>query len=373
MSAMRSHRRLRLLTAAVAVGALGGALTACSSHASGAEHPAASGSSNLLTNTGSDRDQKLAAEAKKEGALFVYTSNTATEAAAKEFGTQHPDIKVTTYLAKATDLLTRLKAETAAHKVGGDFIGMSNADMPQADAAGYLVPYYSPSVNEQPADTVKAGPTKGTVIFAADREDYTVLGWNTKLISRDEAPKTYDDLLDPRWKGKMAISGHTTGINWLGVVDDAKGDGYIQKLKAQQIRVQDVTAAALADLVSSGEVPLSPNLGLSDVIKLKGQGAPLDWLPLEPAPAAGGSDGIIAGAKHPAAALMFIDYLHGKQGQEFMVGQGVLSPRQDVPTPGLKPEDVKFKSEDVSAKYSADEYAQKYTVWQNLMHQTFVS
>lgn len=323
----------------------------------------------ILTYTGSDRQARLEEQAKQEGAFVLYTSNTATEAAAKEFGKQHPEIKVTTYLAQDTDLLTRLKTEYAADKVEADALGMSNSSMPQALQAGYLTQYYSPTVNEQPKETVKAGDATGTVSLAADREDYTVLGWNTNKVNSADAPKTYDDLLNSQWKGKMSLVAHSTGVNWIGVVEDTKGKDFISKLGAQQIRVQDVTAAAITDLVVSGEVPLSPNVGLSNVIKAKNKGAPIDWTPLEPAAAAGGSDSIIGKAKHPAAALLFLDYMHSQQGQQFMVSQGVISPRDDVPTPGL--DRTKFKSVDLSTKYSADEYADKHNEWQSLMQQTF--
>jgi iron(III) transport system substrate-binding protein len=361
------------ITSALAGGLLVVSLASCSSDASGDSGDSGDNAASfkILTDTSSDRDSKLEAQAKTEGKLVVYTSNTATEAAAKEFGKLHPDIKVSTYLGKATDLLTRLAAEFDANKVGGDVIGMSDANMPEAKENGFFAEFYSPSVNEQPESTIVSGAADGTVLYAADREDYTVLGWNTDKIKDDEAPKTYEDLLDPKWDGQMAISGHTTGINWIGTVADSQGEAYFSKLKKQHVRVQDVTSAALTDLVSSGEVPLSPNLGLSDIIKLTATGAPLAWRALEPAPAAGGSDGVLNKAKHPAAALMFIDYLHSKEGQEFMVGQGVLSPREDVPTPGL--DDVSFDSLDVSAEYSADEYAEKYTEWQDMMQEAFVS
>jgi ABC-type Fe3+ transport system substrate-binding protein len=106
------------------------------------------------------------------------------------------------------------------------------------------------------------------------------------------------------------------------------------------------------------------------VVKDKAKGAPLDWVAIPPAPAAGGSDGILTQAKDPAAALLFVDYLHSKEGQTFMVGQGVISPRTDVATPGLG--DVDFPSVDLSNKYTPDQYAQKYDSWQALMQSTFV-
>jgi len=319
---------------------------------------------------GSDREQKLEAGAKKEGAFVLYTSNTATEAAGKEFGKMHPELKVTTYLAQANDLLNRLKQETAANKVGGDVLGVSDSDIPQAEAAGFLQEFYSPTVNEQPADTVKAGKTKGDVVYAADRESYTIMGFNTKLVNKADVPTTLDGLLDPRWKGKMAISNHTTGVNWVGVVDDAKGDGFFKQLAAQQIQAQDVTAAALTDLVASGQIAMSPNLGLSDVILARSKGAPIDWVPIEPVPAANGSDGLLAKAKHPNAALLFLDYLHSKDGQQFMVSKGNISPRTDVPAPGVG--EITFKSVDVSQQYDAAQYADKYAKWQALLNQTFV-
>ena len=87
-----------------------------------------------------------------------------------------------------------------------------------------------------------------------------------------------------------------------------------------------MSGAALATLMASGEVPLSPTMFDSNVFVVKRTGAPVEWRPIDPVVANVGYSGIVARAPHPHAALLFIDYLHSKEGQQLVVKGGLSSP-----------------------------------------------
>jgi len=91
-------------------------------------------------------------------------------------------------------------------------------------------------------------------------ESYLSIGYNTSLVSDAEAPKTLDDLLDPKWKGKMGFAGTSTLANWIGAVLKEKDEAYLRKLALQNIRVIPASARAVANMVISGELWLSPTI-----------------------------------------------------------------------------------------------------------------
>ena len=80
------------------------------------------------------------------------------------------------------------------------------------------------------------------------------MGFNTTLVSPNDGPKAVKDLLDPKWKGKMSIAGTSTGVRWIGSTIEVMGREFLDKLAEQDIKVQDMSGAALAGLVASGEV-----------------------------------------------------------------------------------------------------------------------
>src|SRR5918994_7270429 len=85
-----------------------------------------------------------------------------------------------------------------------------------------------------------------------------------------------------KWKGKMSIAGTSTGVRWVGSVPIIMGREFLNKLAEQEIKVQNISGAALAGLVVSGEVPLSPTIFDANVTLAKQKGAPVEWRPLEP-------------------------------------------------------------------------------------------
>jgi len=165
----------------------------------------------------------------------------------------------------------------------------------------------------------------------------------------------------------MAIAGTSTGVRWIGSVLDHLGREYLEKIAAQEIRVQDMAAAALAGLVASGEVPLSPTIFDANVTVAKQKGAPIEWRALEPVVTTVGYSGISAKAQSPHAALLFLDYVHSKEGQQGIMKGGLWSPRDDVGTV-----EQKFKKLYLDEKYSIDELETKFNQWETLLRQLFI-
>jgi iron(III) transport system substrate-binding protein len=193
------------------------------------------------------------------------------------------------------------------------------------------------------------------------------LGFNTTLVSPNDGPKAVKDLLDPKWKGKMSIAGTSTGVRWIGSTIEVMGREFLDKLAEQDIKVQDMSGAALAGLVASGEVPLSPTIFDADVTVAKQKGAPIEWRPLEPVVTTVGYSGLSSKAPHAHAALLFLDYVHSKEGQQLMMKGGLWSPREDTGT-----REQKFKKIYLDEKYSLEEIEGKFTQWENLMRQLFM-
>jgi iron(III) transport system substrate-binding protein len=114
-------------------------------------------------------------------------------------------------------------------------------------------------------------------------------------------------------------------------------------------------------------VPLSPTIFDSNIFTAKKTGAPVEWRPLEPVIAGVGSSGMTTKAPHPYAALLFLDYLHSKEGQQVVMRGGLSSAREDIGSL-----EHKFKKTYQEAQYSSEEFEKKFNEWQELMRQLFI-
>src|SRR5262249_50277666 len=123
---------------------------------------------------------------------------------------------------------------------------------------------------------------------------------------------------------------HVYRRRWVGSSLDTPGREFLNKMTEQEVTVQNMSGAALAGLVASGEVPLSPTIFDADVTVAKQKGAPIEWRPLDPVVTTVGYSGLSSKAPHPHAALLFLDYVHSKEGQQLMMKGGLWSPRNDL-------------------------------------------
>ena len=330
-----------------------------------ASAPMSPAQAQLALYQGADRQKILMEGAKKEGQLALYDSHTWFRTYVKEFEKKYPFITVSEWRSDSKNLLSRAMAEFNSSRSLVDVIETTAEAMGVMKRDGMFQEYFTPEARHYPDDVKSKGKTG--LYYLGDRETYNSLGFNTTLISSSEAPKSLKDLLDPKWKGKMSIAGTSTGVRWVGSVLDTLGREFLNKMAEQEVTVQNMSGAALAGLVASGEVPLSPTIFDADVTVARQRGAPIEWRPLDPVVTTVGYSGLSSKAPHPHAALLFLDYLHSKEGQQLMMKGGLWSPRQDVGSL-----EQKFKKVYLDSKYSLEEIEKKLVEWENLMHQLFV-
>lgn len=308
--------------ACCALGVLGGVLFSPS-----ATQAAPQTVAEIATYAGADRQAVLEGIAKKEGSVLVYTTGTQTQPIMDAFHARYPFIRVEVFRADTSDLVRRIMEEYKAGRFVADCPDLSIEGMHYLRDAGHLMPYVSPEMA-----AIRPEAIEKNRLWANDYESYIGLGFNTKLIPEAEAPKTYDDLLDPKWKGKMAIGANASSFgNFTGVMLLQKGEDYVRKLGQQQIRVFEMTGRAVANLVVSGEIPLSPSIYNSHMANSQDQGAAVAWRDLGGVFAQVGAISIAAKAPHPAATMLFIDYNLSKEGQVMRQKLGYATARTDLP------------------------------------------
>ena len=321
--------------------------------------------SQLALYQGADRDKILIEGAKREGQLTLYDSHTWYRTYVKEFEKKYPFITVSEWRNDSKNLIRRAMEEFSAARAIVDVVETTSEGMGLMRRDGLFQEYFTPEARFYP-DTVKSKGKFG-LYYLGNRETYNSLGFNTTLISPNEVPNSIKDLLDAKWKGKMSIAGTSTGVRWIGSIIEVMGREFLDKLAEQEIKVQDMSGAALAGLVGSGEVPLSPTIFDADVTVAKQKGAPIEWRPLEPVVTTVGYSALSVKAPHPHAALLFLDYLHSKEGQRLMIKGGLWSPREDTGTRAQK-----FKKIYLDEKYSLEEIEAKFSQWEKLMRQLLI-
>ncbi len=294
---------------------------------------------------GSDRQVVLEAGARKEGSVSWYTTlaGPGIEALASGFKQKYPFLQVEVFRADEQQLATRATQEAQAGKQIFDVIEAAAVTTGILQEAKILTPFFSPAVAGLP-DELKSMAGKGLADAAAVRIAYASFGYNTKLISEDAVPKTQADLLNPGLTGKLALTGSTTGSNWVGIVQHLMGDDAGKKLLAsiaskQKPSVHQVSGQALLDLIAKGELAASPTIFLAHVQGAQAQGAPVKWVPLNNTAVANvGQDALAAKAPHPHAALLYIDYLLSQEGQDVLRKASYFPATDKVPFAPWVPE-----------------------------------
>jgi iron(III) transport system substrate-binding protein len=163
--------------------------------------------------------------------------------------------------------------------------------------------------------------------WIATRLNIFTCAYNTKLVRKEDLPKTYADLLDPKWKGKLAVEAEDS--DWLAEtvlkMGEEKGIALFKEIaKRNGVSVRK-GHTLLANLVASGEVPLGLTLYNYKIEQMKNSGAPVDWFSLDPTVARPNGNGVARNAPHPHAALLFQDF-------ELTDGQAILGKRDFIPT-----------------------------------------
>jgi iron(III) transport system substrate-binding protein len=272
----------------------------------------------LVAYTGPDRHQILLDGAKAEGKIVWYTSLSGVyRELVDAFKRKYPDIPIEVYRGGSTDLGPRLLNEAQAGRHVADALESTPGLLMLLRERGLLKAYTSPELWRYP-DTAKTKADGTRIYWVTDREAYLGFGYNTRLIAPAEVPKNFQDLLRPELKGKLAVTTESSTSRVVGTMIKYKGEEFVKRLRAQEIRMFKASSAGFLDLIAAGEVAGSFVVFQNQVTVKKEKKAPVDWVALDVVPANAGGSAIIANAPHPHAALLFTDFVIGAEGQKLM-------------------------------------------------------
>ena len=285
----------------------------------------------LAPYTGADREQRLLAGAKAEGKVVWYTSlaGSSYKELAKGFEAKYPGVRIEPYRGTSTDLMTKIVAEAEAKHFLADAIETTLPVLRYMREKKMLTPYTSPPLGKYP-EHAKEKADRGLVYWGIDRETYMGVGYNTNIIPASSVPKNYGDLLKPELKGKIGLATSDTGTRTIGSMLKHKGEEFVKKLKTQEISLHSISGRAMADMVISGEVGLSPTIFRDHAMESKSKGAPIDWAPMEVVPTNAGGVALVAQAPHPHAAALLADFLLSPDGQKILADLEYGSPFRAV-------------------------------------------
>ena len=285
----------------------------------------------VVVHSGQAQAPASIASAKKEGTLTLYTTIAEKDLATltRPFEAKY-GVKVVVWRAGTDKVLQRSIAEARAKRYDVDVIHFGSPEMEALSREKVLLPITSPIHKDLQPGSVPAHRE-----WAATLLSVWVQAYNTKLLKKTDLPKTYQDLLDPKWKGKLGIE--TKDSDWFASVVDATGGGekglrFFRDLVATNGISVRQGHTLLNNMVVSGEVPLALTVYNYMPEQAKKKGAPIDWFVLQPAIARSNAVGVARRAPHPNAAMLFYEYLLG-EGQQYFVKMDYVPTNTKVPSP----------------------------------------
>jgi len=308
-----------------------------------------------------DADPALVAAAQKEGALTWYSTlivNQIVRPMVEAFEAKYPGIKVQYSRATSSDTALKIRNEARARRVQADIFDGSNTVFLLEDAN--LVAEYRP----QAAASWPAELRDSKGHWTALNLFYWTSAYNTNVVKTEEAPKTYQDLLDPKWKGKIAWTydltpGGPPGFvhNILATFGQEKGIDYLKKFAAQEPVTIPAAQRVVLDKVISGEYPLAVMILNYHATISGAQGAPVKWIKMEPLLESMSLISIVKDAPHPNAARLFVEFALSDQGQKVMADNDYLpaSPAVQAKVPENKPQAGNFKVNVVTPDMARDD------------------
>ena len=334
----RITRRAALLAAlvAAAVAALAGATVATSASKKAVPPAPAALKKDIAAVKGLSvdaRDAKLYALAQQEGGgLSFYTSLTSLSAPAvvKAFNAQYPNVKVNLFRGSSEDVTAKVLAERNAHAQGGDVVETNGTTMLVFQHfKDVLVPYAGSPYRLKESKAYRFDTWSG------DRLEKFVLAWNTNLVKPEDLPKTWADLADSKWKGKIALEPtdddwFASLYTWMGKhggpggkpLTPKKLDAIWRGIGANAQLINGHTT--MSQLLAAGQFAIAVNGHAQSLEQLQAKKAPVAFNPfMTPVIDRPQGVGIPYSVAHPAAALLFYDFLLSPAGQKALVDNGV--------------------------------------------------
>ena len=305
--------------------------------------------------------------AKKEGKVVWYTSLDlpAAERVARAFEAKYPGIPVR---------VERTGAERVFQRIGQEYASRIHAvDVVQSSDASHFIVWKRDGILEPyvPEDVARFYPPEHKDpdgMFASFRVWLSVMGYNTSLVKAEEAPKSFADLLDPRWKGKI-VKAHPgySGTIMTATFQMARDIGwdYLEKLAKQNV-MQVQSSADPPKKLEIGERSVMADGNEYNMFQLKESGKPVEVVyPSEGSPLIVGPNGLLKAAPNPNAGRLFQNYCFSPEGQQYLIDVGGLRSMhpQTKEKPGRKPfaEIKKMKDDPAGVERSAEEIKTHYS------------
>jgi len=284
--------------------------------------------------TGSDRQELLEEGARAEGELTVFSStgDPAISEMIAAFEKKYPfiDVSVPCCVNSPADVTTRAVAEFQS---GRSEIGVVETFVSGVNAlrqGGMLTTFETPNSSLQIESA-----TDPDGYYVATRSNQRGLAINTDRIPRSAAPKSWEDLLDPKWKGRISVAGGEAATRLVAYFQDTQGDDYPERFADQDPQLIEITTRALADMLISGEVEMSPTITRAHVLGPIAEGAPVAFIPIEPVDSISTAIALPKESPSPHAALLLIDFMTSPEGQQIYIDNGFDSLAPDL----MRPED----------------------------------
>ncbi len=310
----------------------------------------------LLLYEGADRGQKLLAAAQKEGSLTLYTSIAEKDLQPliapfeKKYG-----IKVRTWRAGSDKVLQRTLTETAGKRYEVDVIHISAPEMEALHLEKVLQPVNNPAFKDLLPGTVPAHRE-----WVATLLTVFVQAYNTRQVKKEDLPKSFQDLLNPKWKGKLGIE--MEDFDWFAATVTEMGEAKGLKLFRDIVAANGISVrkghTLLTNMVGAGEVSLALTVYNYMPETARKRGVPIDWFVLEPAIARANGIGITRRSPHVNAALLFYDYMLSPEAQRILASLDYVPTNASVSSPLKK---MKLKVIDPAVTLGqADKWSKAY-------------
>jgi iron(III) transport system substrate-binding protein len=281
--------------------------------------------------------------AKKEGSVVWYGTINVTDGrkVVDAFEKKYPFLKVNFYRAGSQPLLNRLTAEYRSGRYLADVTETNILESYFFQKKGYFQPYHSPEAKFFPAQFKDSNG-----FWIADYLNYYVIAYNTRLVSPSNAPRKYEDLLHPRWKGQFGLKDDT--VRWYGTLVDymgeQKGKDFMRKLAAQNPRMIKGSYGLISELTAAGEVAAGIVLAATVETLKNDKQAPIDWeSSVDPAATSIVGLYLLSKAPHPNAARLFIDFFLSAETQRLFATMNRLPARVDIKPKSDKLDPAKLK------------------------------
>jgi iron(III) transport system substrate-binding protein len=270
------------------------------------------------------------AAAKKEGEVVMYSSYQQDDMAAltKVFEQKY-GVKVTIWRSSSEKVLQRAVTEARSGRYAVDVLETNGPELETAHREGLLQKVDSPHLRDiNPVALRPHGEWVGT------RMNVFALAYNTKSVKKEELPKSWEDLLQPRWKGRLGIEADDS--EWLAGVLSQIGEQKGIQLFRDIVKKNGISVrkghTLLTQLVVSGEVPLALTVYNYKAEQLKKEGAPIEWFAIGRAVSRPNGVAATKKAPHPNAAALWLDFEISEEGQKILAKRDFVTTNRKTET-----------------------------------------